>query len=117
MLLVIYTDNLLSSSNNTRFCDCGLLGFNEIGLNPFSVCHAFNFFSEKVMTNSPAQRRLSTKTCYIVGNVRGPTQTGFLCYDVYYRNRSFRGNPFYFSEIVFVKHHVPDDQYFAAIKV
>ena len=54
MLLVVYTDNLLSSTNDARFRDRGLLGFDKIGFDPFPVSHAFNLFPEKVIADSPA---------------------------------------------------------------
>ena len=54
MLLVVYTDNLLSSTDDARFRDRGLLGFDKIGFDPFPVSHAFNLFPEKVIADSPA---------------------------------------------------------------
>ena len=69
LLLVIYTNNLLSSPDDARLRDRGLFGLDKTGLDLFLACHAFNLFPEKVVADSPAQRCLPTKTRDVVGHV------------------------------------------------
>ena len=54
VLLVIYADNLLPTTDDARFRDRGLLGFDKISFDSFPVSHAFNLFPEKVIADSPA---------------------------------------------------------------
>ena len=54
VLFVINPDNLLPSPDDSGFRDRGLFRLDKIGFYAFPVSHAFDFFPEEVMPDSPA---------------------------------------------------------------